>query len=69
MQRTICLFLALFLTVVGAGAFVFLVFFAAGWEGWMLMAAGGVFVTGVMWLYSDFTDNAAPSPESTDEDA
>ena len=47
------LFLALCLTIVGAGATVFLLFFSdrsKGWS-WMLMAAVMIFAVGVRWLY------------------
>jgi hypothetical protein len=52
------LFMALCLTIVGAGATVFLLFFSdqsKGWS-WMVMAAGTIFVVGVRWLYMTLID-------------
>jgi hypothetical protein len=31
-------------------------FFAAGWEGWTVMAAGAAILVGAVWLCSDFTE-------------
>jgi hypothetical protein len=57
MHRIVSLGLALLLTIIGAGALIFLVFFAASWyRGWTIMAAGAVFAAGAMWLYSDLTE-------------
>lgn len=63
MRRTISLFLALCLTFAGAGGMVFLLFFANGWKGWMIMSAGMLFTVGAVWLYSDFID-ATPNEKS-----
>jgi hypothetical protein len=52
----VSLLLALCLTIAGAAALIYLLVFAAGWKGWIVMAAGGLFAAGVMWLYSDFID-------------
>ena len=41
---------------------VFLLFFAAGWRGWMVMGAGLIFTVGVLWLWSDFID-ATPNED------
>jgi hypothetical protein len=38
---------------VGAATLIYLLEFAAGWRGWMIMAAGLVFGAGVIWLYDD----------------
>jgi hypothetical protein len=55
-RRAISLLLALCLTIGGGAGLAFLLFFAAGWKGWMVMAAGLVFALGVVWLWSDFID-------------
>jgi hypothetical protein len=34
----------------------YLLFFAAGWKGWMVMGAGLLFTAGAVWLYDDFAD-------------
>ena len=34
----------------------YLLFFAAGWKGWMVMGAGLLFTAGALWLYDDFAD-------------
>jgi hypothetical protein len=60
MRRTLNLIIALCLTLVGAGGVIYLLFFAAGWRGWMVMAAGLLFTAGVVWLYDDFI-NATPN--------
>jgi hypothetical protein len=56
MRRIISLILALCLTVTGAGGIVYLLLFAHGWRGWMVMGSGLVFTAGAVWLYSDFID-------------
>jgi len=61
-RRSINMILALALTVAGAAGLVFLLFYAAGWQGWMVMAAGSVFTAGILWLWSDFID-ATPNEE------
>jgi hypothetical protein len=40
----------------GFTSLAYLLLFAAGWKGWMVLAAGTVFAVGAMWLYSDFID-------------
>jgi len=52
--------LALFLG--GCGALLYMLFFAAGWRGIVLIACGFVATMGAMWLYSDFID-ATPSDQ------
>ncbi len=52
MRRIIRLVIASLMVGVGSGTLIWLLF-VGGWRGWMLMAAGLVFVAGVMWLYSD----------------
>jgi hypothetical protein len=52
------LFLALCLTIIGAGATVILLFFfdqSKSWS-WMVMAAVTIFVVGVWWLYMTLID-------------
>lgn len=53
-RRAISLVFALALIIVGLGALVYLLFFALGWKGWMLMAAGFVTALGGMWFWEDF---------------
>jgi hypothetical protein len=48
--------IALCLTIGGAVLLIDLLFFAAGWRGWMLMASVLIFVAGATWLYVDFID-------------
>ena len=56
MRRTISLIIALCLTLFGAAGMAYLLFFAAGWKGWMIMGAGLLFTAGALWLYDDFAD-------------
>ena len=63
MRRTINLIVALCLTVGGATAMAYLLLFAAGWRGWMVMAAGLLFTVGILWLYEDYID-ATPTREN-----
>ena len=44
--------------LVGAGAAGMVFFFAAGWEGWTIMAAGAAVLAGALWLYSDFAGDS-----------
>jgi hypothetical protein len=50
------------LTIAGAGLIVYLLFFAAGWRGWMVMAGGAMFAGGICWLWFDFIE-ATPNEE------
>ena len=52
MRHLLSPILAFALASAGAGAMIF--FFAAGWGGWTVMAAGLALTTGALWLYSDF---------------
>ena len=61
MRGAISLLLALCLTIGGGAGLAFLLFFAAGWKGWMVMAAG-LFALGAVWLWSDFID-ATPNED------
>jgi hypothetical protein len=63
MRRIISFVLALCLTAFGAFALVYLMVFAAGWKGWMVMGAGLMFVVGVVWLYSDYIDATPNQPK------
>jgi hypothetical protein len=56
MRRTISFVIAILLTLTGFTSLAYLQLFAAGWKGWMVLAAGTVFAVGAMWLYSDFID-------------
>src|SRR6476660_7807428 len=56
MRRFVSLTLALFLVVLGAAGLTYLLVFAAGWKGWMVMGAGLVFTLGVIWLYDDLAN-------------
>ena len=58
MRRIISLALALSLVAVGASGLVYLMLFAAGWKGWMVMASGLIFTAGAIWLYDDFSGRA-----------
>jgi hypothetical protein len=53
MRRIISLVIASLMVGVGAATLIYLLEFAAGWRGWMIMAAGLVFGAGVIWLYDD----------------
>jgi hypothetical protein len=62
-RRAINLILALALTVGCAAAFVYLLFYAAGFRIWMPVMSGvGVFV-GLYWIWADYI-NADPRPEN-----
>lgn len=63
MRRTINLILALSLTFGGAGALIYLAFFAAGWKVWMVVASVFVASLGARWLWSDFID-ATPNEDA-----
>jgi hypothetical protein len=57
MRQAISLTLAVLLTLSGATALIFLLFFTSTWyRGWTIMAAGLVLGAGLVWLYSDLTD-------------
>jgi hypothetical protein len=60
LRRIVSLVCASSLTVAGAAGLIYLLFFAVGWKGWMLMAAGLVCVAGIVWLYDDFI-NGTPN--------
>jgi hypothetical protein len=62
-RRAINLVLALALTAAGAFGLVYLLFYAAGWKGWMFMGTGAMFFVGLYWLWADFI-NADPRPEN-----
>jgi hypothetical protein len=59
-RRAFSLVLALVLTIGGAATLTYLLFFANGWKGWMLVASGTFSVVGAFWLYEDFI-NATPN--------
>ena len=61
-RRTINLILALGLSAAGVGGSIYLLFFAAGWYGWMAMGCGSMAFVGLYWLWADFI-NADPRPE------
>jgi hypothetical protein len=54
--------LSLCLTIASGGGLIYLLVFAAGWKGWMVMGAGFLFAIGVVWLWSDFID-ATPNED------
>jgi hypothetical protein len=62
MRRIISFVIALCMTLGGAISGIYLLMFAHGWKGWMVMAAGLVFTLGVVWLYSDYID-ATPNED------
>jgi hypothetical protein len=62
-RRVINLILALGLSTAGVGGFIYLLFFAAGWKGWMVMGSGMMAFLGLYWLWADFI-NADPRPEN-----
>jgi CHASE2 domain-containing sensor protein len=53
--------LALTLLIAGTSALCYLLFFAHGWKGWMVMSAGLVSSIGGVWLWDDFIN--APKEE------
>ena len=59
-RRAFSLAFALVLTMGGAGMLAYLLFFANGWKGWMLIASGTFAIVGAFWLYEDFI-NATPN--------
>ena len=54
MRRIIGFVIALCLTIFGALSLIYLMVFAAGWRGWMVLGAGLMLGLGVVWLYSDY---------------
>ena len=52
--------LALGLSAAGVGGFVYLLSFADGWKGWMIIASGTFGFIGLYWLWADFI-NAGPA--------
>jgi hypothetical protein len=55
-RRTISLIASLSLTVAGSSLFAYLLFFAAGWKGWMIISSGFMGGIGALWLWADFID-------------
>jgi hypothetical protein len=62
MRRIVSSALALLLVVIGGGSLVYLLLFATGWKGWMVIGAGFIAAAGAVWLYDDFS-NPAPTPD------
>jgi hypothetical protein len=60
-RRTINFALAIALSAVGISSSVFLLFFAGGWKGWMVMASGSVAFVGLYWLWADFINVGSDS--------
>jgi hypothetical protein len=50
------------LSVAGIGGLIYLVLFAAGWKGWMIISSGTFGFIGLYWLWADFI-NADPRSE------
>jgi hypothetical protein len=48
------------LIVAGAIGLVDLMVFATHWTGWVVMAAGGRFIAGAIWLCDEFRNLALP---------
>jgi hypothetical protein len=61
-RRAISLVFALGLLVAGFGFLVYLLVFAPGWRGWMIVGSGFSGAIGALWLYEDFI-NATPNDE------
>ena len=59
-RRAVSLIVALVLLFGGAAALCYLLFFAHGWKGWMLITSSTMSVVGAFWLYEDFL-NATPN--------
>jgi hypothetical protein len=62
-RRTILFIVALLLATVGTASFAYLLLFAQGWKGWMVLGAGVMASLGLYLLWADFI-NADPRPES-----
>jgi hypothetical protein len=62
MRRTVSLILALCLFVGGWFAVVYMLFFAPGWRGIIVLAAGFAGILGTLWLREDFI-NATPDKD------
>lgn len=56
MRRIVSIVVALVLTIGGAMTMIYLLLFAHGWKGVILVAAGFVTTMGAVWLYSDFIE-------------
>jgi hypothetical protein len=56
MRRAISLIVCLCLTIAGALGGLYLLFFAQGWNVWLLISAGFALTVGAMWLYADLTE-------------
>jgi hypothetical protein len=52
---------ALGLLAAGFGFLAYLLFFAPGWRGWMIIGSGFSGAIGALWLYEDI--NATPNEE------
>jgi hypothetical protein len=62
-RRSINLGVALALTAGSIFSFIYLLFFAAGYSGKIIMAAGVLAFVGLYWLWADYI-NADPRPEN-----
>jgi hypothetical protein len=59
MRRSLGLVVAFVMLMSGSGALTYLLFFAQGWQSWMVLAAAMAATIGAAWLWSDYID-AAP---------
>ncbi|MEH2513834.1 CHASE2 domain-containing sensor protein [Nitrobacteraceae bacterium AZCC 1564] len=53
-RRTINFVIALAMMISGWGFLAYLLFFAAGWRGFMVLGAGLVGSLGTAWIYDDY---------------
>jgi hypothetical protein len=56
MRQILNTVIALAVVAAGAASMGYLLFGAAGYKGWMVIASGFVFIAGLVWLYADMTD-------------
>ena len=55
LRRAISLVFALGLLAAGFGFLAYLLFFAPGWRGWIIIGSGFSGAIGALWLYEDIT--------------
>jgi hypothetical protein len=63
LRRAIGLVIALTMIGAGGGSLGYLLFFAAGWKGWMLMASSLVLVVGLIAIWENYI-KATPDPDT-----
>jgi hypothetical protein len=63
LRRAIGLVIALTMIGAGGASLAYLLFFAAGWKGWMVMASSFVLVVGLIAIWENYI-KATPDPDT-----